>query len=217
MKKRLDKLHYLLYNIDGKMREKKEMRKNLLQSGNQKLSRDILVFNLPPGRSCLDHKQCYKTCYARKAYRQYPAVKISWNYNLDLAINNPDKLYCLLTEQLKNTKKDKIRIHSSGDYFSQDYLDLWEKIIRNFPDKRFYAYTKSNKILNFNKINKLKNFNLINSFIAGKLNYGSAVHCDNLVKNHDAFLCPATKGKGTTCGLDCNYCITKNKPVFIIH
>lgn len=189
----------------------------VLQAGNKKLSRDILIFNLPPGKSCLNCKECYKTCYARKAYKQYPNVKISWNYNLELAKNDPEKLFNSIVNQLKSTKKNIIRIHSSGDFFSQDYIDLWEKIIKSFPDKRFYVYTKVNKLLDFSNIRKLNNFNLIKSFIDGYLNYGSIDYCNNLVKNHGAFLCPATKGKGIRCGQDCNYCINNSRPVFIEH
>lgn len=198
------------------MRNKKKTMK-VLQAGNKKLSRDILIFNLPPGKSCLNCKECYKTCYARKAYRQYPNVKISWNYNLELAKNDPDKLFNSIANQLKSTKKNIIRIHSSGDFFSQGYIDLWEKIIKNFPNKKFYVYTKVNKLLDFSNIRKLNNFNLIKSFIDGHLNYGSIDYCNNLVKNHGAFLCPATKGKGITCGQDCNYCINNSRPVFIEH
>jgi len=195
----------------------KEKTMKVLQAGNKKLSRDILIFNLPPGKSCLNCKECYKTCYARKAYRQYPNVKISWNYNLELAKNDPDKLFNSIVNQLKSTKKNIIRIHSSGDFFSQDYIDLWEKIIKSFPDKRFYVYTKVNKLLDFSNIRKLNNFNLIKSFIDGHLNYGSIDYCNKLVKNHGAFLCPATKGKAIACGQDCNYCINNSRPVFIEH
>jgi hypothetical protein len=195
----------------------KEKTMKVLQAGNKKLSRDILIFNLPPGKSCLNCKECYKTCYARKAYRQYPNVKISWNYNLELAKNEPEKLFNSIVNQLKSTKKNIIRIHSSGDFFSQDYIDLWEKIIKSFPDKRFYVYTKVNKLLDFSNIRKLNNFNLIKSFIDGHLNYGSIDYCNKLVKNHGAFLCPATKGKGIRCGQDCNYCINNSRPVFIEH
>ena len=195
----------------------KEKTMKVLQAGNKKLSRDILIFNLPPGKSCLNCKECYKTCYARKAYKQYPNVKISWNYNLELAKNDPDKLFNSIVNQLKSTKKNIIRIHSSGDFFSQGYIDLWEKIIKNFPNKKFYVYTKVNKLLDFSNIRKLNNFNLIKSFIDGHLNYGSIDYCNNLVKNHGAFLCPATKGKGIRCGQDCNYCINNSRPVFIEH
>lgn len=36
-----------------------------------------------------------------------------------------------------------VRIHDSGDFFSQDYLDAWKAIAAAFPSVIFYAYTKS--------------------------------------------------------------------------
>ena len=35
-----------------------------------------------------------------------------------------------------------IRIHDSGDFFSQDYLNLWTSIAGANPEILFYAYTK---------------------------------------------------------------------------
>jgi hypothetical protein len=36
-----------------------------------------------------------------------------------------------------------IRIHDSGDFYSDDYVDAWLRIIRATPHVTFYAYTKS--------------------------------------------------------------------------
>jgi hypothetical protein len=36
-----------------------------------------------------------------------------------------------------------VRIHDSGDFYSQQYLDSWIAIARKRPDVVFYAYTKS--------------------------------------------------------------------------
>lgn len=35
-----------------------------------------------------------------------------------------------------------MRIHDSGDFFADWYLDLWVRIADRFPDVLFYAYTK---------------------------------------------------------------------------
>lgn len=35
-----------------------------------------------------------------------------------------------------------IRIHDSGDFFSDDYLHAWLRVCRARPDLHFYAYTK---------------------------------------------------------------------------
>lgn len=36
-----------------------------------------------------------------------------------------------------------VRIHASGDFFSQHYFDLWLTLARVRPDVEFWAYTKS--------------------------------------------------------------------------
>jgi hypothetical protein len=36
-----------------------------------------------------------------------------------------------------------VRLHVSGDYFSQDYFDAWVKVARLNPQTVFYGYTKS--------------------------------------------------------------------------
>lgn len=41
----------------------------------------------------------------------------------------------------KNCKS--VRIHASGDFFSQSYFDMWIEIANENPDVEFWAYTKS--------------------------------------------------------------------------
>ena len=36
-----------------------------------------------------------------------------------------------------------VRLHDSGDFYSQEYLDAWATIAATFPRVIFYAYTKS--------------------------------------------------------------------------
>jgi hypothetical protein len=36
-----------------------------------------------------------------------------------------------------------VRIHVSGDFYSQTYFDAWLEVARRRPDTLFYAYTKS--------------------------------------------------------------------------
>jgi hypothetical protein len=43
----------------------------------------------------------------------------------------------------KHNGKGVVRVHVSGDFYSQEYFDAWMKAADNFPDIQFYAYTKS--------------------------------------------------------------------------
>ena len=40
---------------------------------------------------------------------------------------------------------DILRVHVGGDFYSQVYFDAWMEVARRYPDKLFYAYTKSLK------------------------------------------------------------------------
>jgi len=196
--------------IKGKTVEKRK----ILQAGNKKLSSDILIFNLPPIVSCPNCKECRKSCYAVKAYRQYPNVKIAWDKNYNLAKNNISELKRMIISELKSTKKSTVRIHSSGDFFSHEYIAMWNDVIQLFPGKQFYSYTK---VRNAMVLNNNNNCNMISSFIHNKLNYGPIEYCMELRKQYKTIICPAGLKKGIVCGKDCDYCITKNNVVFVQH
>ncbi len=38
---------------------------------------------------------------------------------------------------------ENLRIHSSGDFFSQAYFNMWVQIARDNPNVNFWAFTKS--------------------------------------------------------------------------
>lgn len=110
----------------------------------------VYEFNLPAGHSCPFAKDCKvmvnrKTgkfniigqkfrCYASSAER-FPGVRESRWRNYEAMLNN---------EPIIIPKDAKyIRIHSSGDFFSQAYFDKWLAVCRANPNVRFWAFTKS--------------------------------------------------------------------------
>lgn len=189
----------------------------LLQNGNAKL-KNMLVYSHTPVKGCLDCSSCASTCYAIKSYRQYPNVKTAWDRNLDLIQNDLSSFAIAIYNQLKTTKKRVVRIHASGDFISQEQINVWCDIAKEFPKIKFYGYSKSFKRLDLTRLNSLPNVNIIDSFIDGILNYGDAAHVSNLVSNHGCFLCPATlKNSVVTCGDGCDYCVSNNRVVFLQH
>jgi hypothetical protein len=54
-----------------------------------------------------------------------------------------------------------VRLHDSGDFYSQEYLDAWKKIAQALPDMVFYAYTKSLHLDLYS--DKPENFKLVQS------------------------------------------------------
>lgn len=115
---------------------------NLLQKGNRKLPASTGIFNLPraitcPGRTAY----CQKVCYANKAERMYKAV-LPYRTRM-LTLTKDPGFVGLMTAEILRSKRRVIRIHESGDFYDQGYLDKWLDIARALPAVTFYAYTKS--------------------------------------------------------------------------
>ena len=172
----------------------------LIQSGNSKLGRNIYMFNIPAtndicGRIC-------PGCYSIKEQVRFPSVIEARNKRLE-ASKQEDFAAAIIRElnSLK-TKPKYFRIHASGEFYSQEYIDAWTKIASSFQHIIFYAYTKRLAHFDFSSISSLPNFVLINSLQFKGLNYGPLSSAPT-----DAFICPSHTG--ATCGLSCTYCMTK--------
>jgi len=190
---------------------------NRLVKGNSKLH-NILIFDLPAVKTCLNCSTCKDKCYAKKAEVQYTDTRIYRDTNFFMYANNSDLLHKLICDQLSKTKITVVRLHSSGDFFSQDYISFWNSIVKQFPSIKFYAYTKVESILDFTEIKANSNFNLISSFVHGNLNFGSLDYCKDLKAKYKSFICPVTSGiKDIKCGKGCVYCVTKNNVCFVEH
>lgn len=110
----------------------------------------VYEYNLPTGWSCPFAEQClvkvdkatgkmenrsdaYR-CYAAAAER-FPGVRNSRWSNFELARQGKIPP---LPKQARH-----VRIHMSGDFFSQMYFDAWLQYCRDYPQVEFWAYTKS--------------------------------------------------------------------------
>ena len=159
---------------------------------------DIKTFNLTPVKSCPSAYDCQKVfkCYAiiQEGYR--PDFKAQNKYNFDLLRKHHksiDKMTDLIDSSLPKAKV--IRIHSSGDFFNENYLKSWIKVSQLKHNKNiiFYAYTTSLKywVNNLDEINNLDNFKLIASFGTrnqdhlikeNNLQFSKVVYSDNEAK-----------------------------------
>jgi hypothetical protein len=195
---------------------------NRMVYGNFKLARSILIFDTTAGTAGTCSCDC-KGCYAKKPQNRFPMTRLFRAVNTYLVKNNIELLEYLLVEQIKKSKKiSAVRLHSSGDFCSQEYIDMWDRIIKQFPEIKFYTYTKVDRF-DFTGIESNSNFNLIPSVVEcdGKrvFNFGDEEHIEKLLSN-GFFLCPATiKGvdeKGM-CGNECKFCQTHKTVCFNIH
>ena len=120
---------------------------------------------------CPNAGACAQLCYARSGTYNFSNVKAAHRRNLERVLNDPNwedsmieelqkkryrptgspaRYFSLLnlesfSDWLKNwaTSGGKaVRVHDSGDFFSEKYFDSWLTIAANTPDVLFYAYTK---------------------------------------------------------------------------
>jgi len=116
------------------------MQKNLLAIGNQKLGNKVLTFNLPVLKTCKPTQWCRKHCYANKGRFGFKQVKQSLEWKLEES--KKDNFVEQINLQLKRSKKKLVRIHASGDFYSNEYVNRWIEIAKANPDKIFVTYTK---------------------------------------------------------------------------
>lgn len=129
-----------------------------ISNGNLKLQPNsnvkYIVFNLLAVVTCpFRTAHCEGACYALKAERNYLDCRPCRERNLDATktagfVPNMIELIEETTRRpsYKNGKKIVIRIHESGDFYSQAYFNKWLKIAEHFQDNKklvFVAYTKS--------------------------------------------------------------------------
>lgn len=192
---------------------------NLLEAGNSKLSKDILIFDLLAGETCWNSKQCINSCYAIKSQKRFPNVYNKRFINTYLAKNNLPFLKNTINNQLKHTNKPYIRIHSSGDFYSQDYVNMWTDIISNNTNKKFYFYSKVTEIFDFSTMLENTNVNMVNSILPnGSINYGTHEYVEELSRYYNIPICPYTLGNNNIiCGEDCLLCMKSNYMLFVQH
>lgn len=129
-----------------------------IKMGNAKLD-GIYTFSLPAGHTCPGARECLAKvareggpivngkdtrfrCFAASMENLFPNVRNSRWDNLDKLRKSKD-LVKLISESLPGRKGSIYRVHVSGDFYSKDYMAAWFLVARMFPDRTFYAYTKS--------------------------------------------------------------------------
>jgi len=140
--------------------------------GNAKLSKR-LIFSLPAGYACPSAGVCrtfadrhtgkindslaaliedvaeYR-CFAAMAETR-PNVRDARWYNWDLLRDAAytdsklavDNMAALILASIDVYDEDLVRIHESGDFWTEQYLMAWMEVARQRPNKIFYAFTKS--------------------------------------------------------------------------
>ena len=105
---------------------------------------DIPTWSLPSGKTCPGSTSfCRKKCYARKTEYIWPCVLPCRKRNLVASKRETFEIEMLPLIAKCTKKVPYFRIHESGDFYDQEYLEKWFQIVRAFPRVRFLAFTKS--------------------------------------------------------------------------
>jgi hypothetical protein len=112
--------------------------------GNLKLPKDTMIFNIPAVTTCPGRTElCARVCYALKTERYNPHALPARQGNFD-ASRRPDfPARMIEIIRAKASKIRRVRVHESGDFYNQAYLNAWFSIAAALPGIRFYAYSKS--------------------------------------------------------------------------
>lgn len=182
---------------------------------NKKLT-DIANFTLCHLACMFASLFCAKFCYAKRGQMAYNMTVMGYTLRYILAKFHPVEFKQLVIDSIQaNYDKFKImRVHVAGDFFSQEYMDLWFEIARKYPEKKFMSYTKA---FNFDFSNKPENyFILFSGDISNKHESIPAVtekfnqvngYCYALPKGDTAV--PEIPGMKSafTCNGDCTHCL----------
>lgn len=95
--------------------------------------------------TCFGAKGCPGYCYAKQGTYNFPAVKAARLAALHASLTDT-----FVDDAIADMKRMRgvgvVRVHDSGDFYSQEYLDKWAAIASAYPNIIFYAYTKANTL-----------------------------------------------------------------------
>lgn len=187
-----------------------------LSRGNKKI-KGALVWSLPAGKTCPGStKLCKVLCYAKQSEVQYHNVVPPSRLH-NLALSKRKDFPEIMIEALKRRRIKALRIHESGDFYSQVYLNKWVVVIKALPDWAFWAYTKSHR-LDFSEAINLPNLRLRYSVDATTKHYPNVdmplAHL-SLSHPYGAYECPGTGGSdGIKCVRDCRVCLDMDDAIW---
>ena len=97
-------------------------------NGNDKVGKHVSIINRAAGATCPGESEFCAGCYAKKGNFK--------RFNLQAK-------FAAGTINLPKTLRDLFRWHVSGDFDTVEYIHFAIEVVRNNPDTKFWAYTRS--------------------------------------------------------------------------
>lgn len=192
----------------------------LIQKGtNTKLGAGIGAFSIPALSTCPGKTDyCKSVCYATKGFFKVRNVIGSLASNYDESLK--ESFVSLMNESISKAKVRSIRIHPSGDFYSEEYIKKWISIVDSNPNINFWVYTRSwrlpEMVLALKELANKNNVQMYASIDSTTPESPPAwLRVANVVKDWeseaDSFVkCPNQKNKAITCE-KCTYCFKPAK------
>ncbi len=212
-----------------------------LDEGNKKTGKSgekfslIYVWNLPirvtcPGASLWCESHCYNADDRKDIYDMD-----KWCINWWWALNDISYLEKTISLQLSQVNHEKVavRLHSCGDFFSVDYIEMWLRICQTYRNIHFWGYTRSWAVPTLYKsISKLASYDNVQLFaswdnfmidVPQGWSKSIVVNSNEQIKSYNcdvksSFVCPEQYNLVKSCA-DCALCINKTNRdvIFILH
>ena len=205
----------------------------LLINGNEKIGKGVWHFSTLPTANYyqveIDGVQITikgtcpctcKGCYATKGNYQYNSVVTSLAKKTHLIREYMDFVKRAILAQIQADKIQFLRIHASGDFDSQEYIDMWRDIVKACQGTSFWTYTKNQAAEA--AFDGFENANIVKSLVPHiGVNYG---HCDYILAAYKAMKAAGEKVYICRCGIDknqhctnCKGCSVNKYVLFIEH
>lgn len=113
-------------------------------------------------KTCPNAGACAKGCYALAGAYRFSNVAKAFERRLEATLTD-DFIPAMLSD-IDKQRAERIRIHDSGDFYNEEYLDRWLTIIKVRPNVQFYAYTKMVSLFKKRTLDIPSNFTVIFSF-----------------------------------------------------
>jgi hypothetical protein len=137
-----------------KLKRSKDRKVTNLVTPNGKQASIANTFGLPAGKafSCPGATSvCEKICYAGKLEKVFKGTRENLLHNWNLLKDaDSQTMYLLVSEMIaefagdcdRRSAEKLFRIHWDGDFFNETYTYAWAKVIREYPEIKFWVYTR---------------------------------------------------------------------------
>lgn len=190
--------------------------------GNAKVG-DVFTFSLPSQITCPGMSSwCKKHCNMSRFERLRPTCLRAYERNLKIA-KNPH-LFTKTVIGILPRILPCMRLHVSGDFWSEDYIKSWIEICAAFPQTQFWTYTRTWMVSELlSPLNQLRSLSNIKIFASTDPTiplppHGWRVAFLDKDQRAQGLKCPQQEGLLRSC-LKCGYCFRKEKGnvIFKVH